>query len=330
MFGYTIMYPRFETWKMHRCYKNYYCGTCFGLEHNYGQACRMLLSYDVTLIALILGCHSSPLQKKFKCFGQCRQKKCIFYEGMWNQIAAINILLVNEKLKDDINDENSIIARIGKLILNRKIRKAKRSFPKMAAAISKGYENMYILEKRGSGIREIEDCFATMMVNTLEECKRLTEWERKYIVCVARWIYYIDALDDYEKDFKEGKFNALKKSDAKNLYEYTRKYISVIASDLNYIYKDIRELINTAGNEEDTMDMKADTDIMDMKADADITDIKDITNIRRTMDDKDITIERKILLTLIKDNMAFTTAKVITQNEGIKIKVGSIWDGRRK
>lgn len=291
MFGYTMMYQKFETNKMHRCYKNYYCGICFGLEQSYGQMCRFLLSYDVTLAALILGCHPRPLQKKYACLGECKEKKCIFGKENWKQIAAISILLVNEKIKDDINDDHSFRARVGKIILKGKIRKAQKAYQGIEAAISKGYGAMYVLEQQHSSIREIEDSFAEMMVNTLAECKPLTDWEQKYIRCVARWIYYIDALDDYEKDFREKKFNALKMADADTLDLYTKKYLAVIVSDLHHVYRDIPELTETV--------------------------------------EKDST-EKELLLTFIKNSMALTTLRVITGTAIQKFKSGSVWDGAIK
>lgn len=286
-----MMYPELETWKMYRCYKNYYCGTCFALEHNYGHTSRLLLSYDITLVALILMCHPKPLQDKYNCFGQCSEKRCVFCDDVWKQVAAMNILLVNEKLKDDINDDGSIKAKLVKIVLDGKIRKAEREYPDMADKITKGYEEMYILEKQNSDIHQIEDRFALMMVNALDVCKPLTEWEKKYISCVAKWIYYIDALDDYEKDFKKRKFNALKKENADTLYTYIQNYLPEIVSDLDYIYQDIPKLLQSS--EEDM-------------------------------------IERKILLTMIKYNMVLTTSKVISKSSVRKVKAGSVWGGIRK
>lgn len=53
MFGYLSVQKRNMTWQMSRCYQNYYCRTCFGLEQNYEQSSRFLLSY-VEIIGIML------------------------------------------------------------------------------------------------------------------------------------------------------------------------------------------------------------------------------------------------------------------------------------
>lgn len=291
MFGYLAMHSFFQTFHMHRCYANYYCGTCFGLEHNYGQISRMLLSNDVSLLAILIKCHKDSLKERYRCFGKCKEKHCVFHGGSWNQMAAINLLLVNEKLKDDINDEYSAKAVLGKFLLHNKIRKATLEFPEMAKAIENGYKEIYRLEKAGSGIRAIEECFADMMVNTLLKCRPLEEWEIRYIRYISKWIYYIDALDDYEEDFRKGRFNALKKADAPTMYDYTQKYTFVIAEDLQYIYQDLQTILEQMPGQ---------------------------------------STEHKLLHTLICDDIPLRTAKVLSGRRYKKIKIGSVWEGSDK
>lgn len=287
MFGYLTMQNRFMTWKTNRCYHNYYCGTCFGLEQNYRQRGRMLLSYDVAILGILLGCHPSPLGERYHCRGQQREKCCVFKEGKWNQIAAINILLMNEKLKDDMNDDHSLRAFLGTLIFGQMIRKAQRAFPEMSEVIKKGYRDIYALEKRNGSVREIGKCFADMMEHTAGKCKKLEDWERAYIRCISEWIYYIDALDDYEKDFRKNKFNPLKKKDAKTFYEYTRKYIRTIAEDMHYLNSGFMDVLE---------------DIPDDSA------------------------EYRILITLIREDIPNTTARILSGKKLIKVKIGSVWD----
>lgn len=291
MFGYLSMHHRFQTFQMHRCYSNYYCGTCFGLEHNYGQICRLLLSNDVSLLGILMKFHEDPLKERFRCFGKCKEKHCIFHGGMWNQMAAINLLLVNEKLKDDINDEHSWKASLGKMLLGNRMKKAEKQYPKMAEAIAQGYVEMYKLERAGSSVRLIEECFADMMVNTMAECRELEEWEILYIRHISRWIYYIDALDDYEDDYRKKRFNSLKKEDAPTLYDYTKKYMKTIVEDLQYIYRDLDRIVSMMPNK---------------------------------------TPEEQLLRTLICNDIPLRTAKVLRGRSCINIKTGSVWEGSDK
>lgn len=287
MFGYLTMQRQLMTWKMQRCYRNYYCGTCFGLEFNYGQVSRLLLSYDVALLGIVLQCHQAPLKDREPCFGQCRECRVRFRGGVWEQMGAVNLLLVNEKLKDDINDDHSLKAHAGKLLLGRKIRRAQKRYPDMAYAIEKGYRDIYALEQQNSGVREIEECFADMMEHTMSECGALEEWERRYIRCISKWIYYIDALDDYENDYKEKKFNPLKREDAETFYEYSRRYILTIGEDLQYLYEDIAE-------------------------------------VHRMLPAH--STEEKLLAHLLTSGIPATTARILSGRKQLKLKLGSVWE----
>lgn len=287
MFGYLAMQSYFQTYKMHRCYANYYCGTCFGLQKNYGEISRLFLSNDVTLLGILIKCHENPLQERYGCYGNCKEKHCTFHGGAWNQMAAINLLLVNEKIKDDINDENSWKAKIAARFLKKYFQKCENQFPKMAEAIAAGYKEMYRLEKMGSSVRAIEDSFADMMVNTLLECRKLEEWEVLYIRCISKWIYYIDALDDYEEDFNSKKFNSLHKKDAPTRDEYTKKYIRTIMDDLEYIYCDVNQIVEMMPKE---------------------------------------TKEEKLLQTLICQDIPLRTARVLSGKKLSKLKIGSVWE----
>ena len=288
MFGYLAMHNCFQTFKMHRCYANYYCGTCFGLEYNFGQISRFLLSNDVSLLGILMKCHKDSLRQHYLCFGKCKEKHCVFHGGKWNQMAAINLLLVNEKLKDDVNDERSWKAVIGKILLGKHMRKAESQYPEMAKVIAQGYVEMYKLERAGSGVRPIEECFADMMVNTMKEVRELEEWEIYYIRHISRWIYYIDALDDYEEDYKKNRFNSLKKQDAPTFYDYTQKYMRTIIEDLQYIYRDMNKIM----------------ELMPQK-----------------------TTEDELLRTLICNDMPLRTAQVLKGKNLLKLKIGSVWEG---
>lgn len=287
MFGYLTMQRRFMTWQMTRAYKNYYCGTCFGLQYGYGQISRFLLSYDVALLGILMKCHKDSLRACYRCHGNRREKACIFSKEEWNRMAAVNILLVNEKLKDDINDDHSVKARLIQLVLSGKIRMAQQRYPKMAGEIVRGYEEIYDLEKKNSNIREIEECFADMMEHSLSACRSLEEWEREYLRGISRWIYYIDALEDYERDWKDKKFNALKKDDAPTFYEYVRLYMETIYDDLRYLYEPIMHALEIMPKD---------------------------------------TIEDKLLVSMIRDNIPYTTSRVLSGKRVWKIKIGSVWE----
>ena len=147
MFGYFNFNERFATFEMQNVYKNYYCGTCFSLQYHYGQLARLLLSYDVTLFAVILKLHRNPHCDRFKCYGQAKCKKQLFIDEEWKKIAALNILLAAEKMRDDIEDNKSIKAMLAKFFYGTTFKKAQKDFPIIATCIAEGYQKILVSEK---------------------------------------------------------------------------------------------------------------------------------------------------------------------------------------
>lgn len=288
MFGYLSVHHRFLTFQMHRCYINYYCGLCFGLEHNYGQLRRFLLSNDASFLGILLECHPEAQQPRQLCFGNCRQKRCRFYGGPWDQLASMNLLLIREKLKDDKNDERSLRARAGMVLLGRDFQKAEKKYPVMADAIVRGYADMYALEQAGSGIRPIEERFGQMMVETMSSFGPVNAWQESYIRHISRWIYYIDAIDDYEEDFRKRRFNALHEADSETYQAYVKNHLKTILDDIGYIYRDLEYLAEQIPKDKP---------------------------------------EYALLRAMILHDIPLRTAYVLSRRKAHKGKTGSIWEG---
>lgn len=209
MFGYFRFNQMFASPKIKRVYKNYYCGTCFALKYNYGEITRMILSYDVVILALTARLYKNPVRETLPCFFKKSEKQQFYQVEGWKKLAAINVLLMKAKLSDDINDEKSSKAKAAAIIFSRTIKKAENDFPALAAVIDKGYSRMYELEKDGSPVMEICNAFSDMMGKLMVKAFNINHEKTRFIKAIAKWLYFIDQLDDYDEDVKEGKYNPL-------------------------------------------------------------------------------------------------------------------------
>lgn len=232
MFGYFRFHNYNATYSMKKCYKNYYCGTCFALQYNYGQRARMLLSYDIALLAILISAHIEPECEQLPCFG-CKNSKVQFKKDNWNKIAATNILLFSSKLDDDINDENSFKAKLAKVAFKGVINKARIDYPQLAEIIDNGYINIANKEKSGCDVLEMCDEFSMMMGNIAAIIFNVNDNGLEYIRSIAGWLYFIDQLDDYDKDIKKNKYNALALPGI-NKEQYINRHITTIS---NYLKK---------------------------------------------------------------------------------------------
>lgn len=204
---------QYSDYKTQKVYKNYYCGLCFALDMHYGMLSRMLLSYDVTILAIALHAHPEPLCDKLKCTGCKACKQTYFRSEQWKKIAAVNILLAAEKMSDDIADERSFKAAAGAFFYKSVIQKATRDFPEIYQAIHQGYRAIQAAEKENGDVLLIGDRFADMMVGILDAGFTVSDTIREYVRQIARWLYFIDAVDDYDEDLKKKRFNPIARED---------------------------------------------------------------------------------------------------------------------
>jgi len=170
---------------------------------------RMLLSYDVTILAIALGAHPEPFCNKLKCTGCKACKRRYFQNEQWKKIAAVNILLAAEKMSDDIADERSFKAAAGAFFYKGVIQKAARDYPELHNAIHGGYRAIQAAEKENRDVLQIGECFADMMVGILDAGFDVSANIREYVRQIARWLYFIDAMDDYDEDLKKNRFNPI-------------------------------------------------------------------------------------------------------------------------
>ena len=209
MFGYFRFNQLYASPRVRRVYKNYYCGTCFALEYNYGEISRFILSYDVVILALLARLHKNSTADILPCFLRKKEKKQFYNDEGWKKLSAINILLMKAKLDDDINDEKAVKAKATYVVFGRAIKKAEKEYPKLAAIIKNGYKRIFELEMSGADILDICDEFAELMMKLAFEAYRIDDDRLEFLRVISRWLYFIDQLDDYDDDVIEGKYNPL-------------------------------------------------------------------------------------------------------------------------
>jgi hypothetical protein len=237
------MYKHYSSKQIQKAYKNYYCGMCFAMQHNYGQLSRFLISYDLMLIGLLMKSHEQPDNDKLRCFGQ-KGKKQQFANENWKKVAAINLLLTAGQLRDNIEDENSLIAKLFFRIFAKKIKKAQRAFPEVSDHITVGYDKMLSGEKANKSVIEISAEFSALMENVyrcIHSDNGASEVKIAYIRAVAGWLYFIDQLDDYDKDIKKGRMNPLTKNDVTGS-DYIDKHFAEVLGLIRHYYQDIRDV----------------------------------------------------------------------------------------
>ena len=126
MLGYVVPEKPELKVKELELYTGYYCGICKSIEKRYGQIPRMILNYDFVFLALVIASLSIDLEeiKLQRCPIHPLKERILVYEKNGIDYAAdIMILLTYFKLMDDKQDERSIKAAAGVLLLKNSMKK---------------------------------------------------------------------------------------------------------------------------------------------------------------------------------------------------------------
>lgn len=192
-------------------YKAMYCGLCKGIGKCTNQMGRFCLSYDLTFLSLFM--HNvnnvDVIIKKQHCvLHHIKKRPVALPDKLTERIGALNIILGYYKIKDDLNDEKK--GHFKKALIESAYKKARKIEPKFDEIVKEEYSNLIKTESENSDSIDItSDPFGKLMERVFIELaeKEESEFEGKLAYNLGKWIYLIDALDDYDKDKKSGSFN---------------------------------------------------------------------------------------------------------------------------
>lgn len=228
MFGYLQIDKAELKVREYEAYKAVYCGLCKQLGKDYSFLTRLALSYDCTFYTMMLMSLSSGCSGFSD--GRCRfnpLKKCRFADcknDCYSKAAALSVISVYYKLLDELMDSGFWKRRAVRLIkpfFSHWRKKAARRYPEMDTIVADMLDKQVKVEAEPSpSIDATAHPTAEMLGKLLcleakDELQRRVFYECGYHL--GRWIYYIDAADDFEKDVKHGNFNPFRLIESDNL-----------------------------------------------------------------------------------------------------------------
>ncbi|MBQ8406336.1 MAG: hypothetical protein IJY38_00315 [Clostridia bacterium] len=192
-------------------YKAMYCGVCKGISAVCGQRARMGLSYDITFLSVIL--HNIKgvdvkIEKSHCLTHRIRSKPMAEVDELTKMLGAINTCLAYYKYTDDICDEKK--GRAKRSLFKRGYKRAKKAYPEIDRIIKSNLENQERAEKKKTASIDMAADATALMIAQLSDLlleDKKTAHTNKLFYALGKWIYLIDALDDYDKDVKKGLYN---------------------------------------------------------------------------------------------------------------------------
>lgn len=217
MYGYVRVHKpelRVREWEY---YSAVYCGLCRTMGQCTGQCSRMTLSYDFTYFALLRMAIESttPTIAPGRCFLHPLKKKPIAQKNDTLEMCAyVSGIMVYHKLKDDRADERGgkrVLAGLARPYASSLRKKALRhGYGELDCVVAEHMQTLAKLEEERPMSADMPaeifgDLMAYILGYGLEgNAQKIALSVGKHM---GRWVYLVDAIDDFEQDRKKGRYN---------------------------------------------------------------------------------------------------------------------------
>ncbi len=192
-------------------YKAMYCGLCKGIGKICGQKARLVLNYDLTFLSVLL--HNIldvdvKVEKQHCVIHPIRKRPVAIPDKITERVGALNVILAHYKLCDDVIDSNK--GRLKRAFFNKAYKRAKKAEPELDSIVKKRFSELVEYEKKGGDSIDFSaDPFGKMMVEIIRVLSKdkFTEELSELSYELGKWIYLIDALDDFDRDIYRKNYN---------------------------------------------------------------------------------------------------------------------------
>lgn len=213
MFGYINPDREYLFVKDETLYQAMYCGMCKSIGKGCGNFSKSALTYDMAFMSALLhniAGRDVKVQKKRCALHLIKRRFMAEPDDISILLGCVNTVLAYYKLLDDKHDgdKKGVLA----VLYKKGFKRALKKHPEAAEIIKKNMQSQSEIEARGSDIID-EACEPT--ANMISELSSYclggyaTEDTAKLLYDVGKWVYLADALDDYDKDVKKGRYNVL-------------------------------------------------------------------------------------------------------------------------
>lgn len=219
MYGYVRTYAPELKVREQEYYRAVYCGLCRTMGKCTGQCSRMTLSYDFTLFALVRMALTgeTPTFRRRRCMAHPTRKRPMAEPTPDLAFCAYaSAILALHKVKDDLRDERGLkrtaASAVSPFVASMRRRALKKGYGEMDSGVYLAMKALCDLEaSRIPSVDEPATLFGELMGKLLAHGLEGKDAKLAYTVGlhVGRWVYILDAADDYAEDVKYHRYNPL-------------------------------------------------------------------------------------------------------------------------
>lgn len=214
MFGYININQKILTEENKKAYQAYYCGLCRRLKTNCGTKGQMLLDYDMTfMIVLLTGLYElTNEESEITCALHPTKRRTVWINEATDYAADMNLILAYHNLIDDWKDDKAYSKKALAKMLDKDYERVKEKYPRQVAAIEEYMRKTEEVERCGETNLDAVAGLTGEMVGEVF-CWHEDEWAEELRTLgfyMGKFIYIMDAYEDYDADVRKKKYNPLK------------------------------------------------------------------------------------------------------------------------
>ena len=214
LFGFVVANTEKLTEEQKNRYRALYCGLCRKLGERHGNSARMMLTYDLVFLILVL---SSVFEGEVlhcaqsSCIAHPRKKRAFITDTFTEYAADMNVALAYYNCMDDWSDDNSMKARLQAQLLGKGLQETARRYPRQTKAMSRCLHALDEVEKNNETNPEIPaNIFGELMGELFRfDDSDVSEQLYDFGCALGRFVYLMDAYVDLKNDIRHQKYNPL-------------------------------------------------------------------------------------------------------------------------
>ncbi|MBQ7416389.1 MAG: hypothetical protein IJW14_05090 [Oscillospiraceae bacterium] len=224
MFGFVTANSAELSKEQKRRYSAVYCGICRCIRSQHTNTARLTLRYDMAFLALLLMSLYEP--EEISGGRACALhpiKPRPWVDNEYIRYAAdMNVALAYYQCLDDWRDDGSQAAHLMANHLKKQMSRLTEQYPRQCDAMEGGIARLAELENAGcDNPDEPANCFGQLMAQLMVYRQDLWEpYLQQMGFSLGRFIYLADAVADFDRDKRKGRYNPLREEDRSRWDEY--------------------------------------------------------------------------------------------------------------
>ncbi len=258
MFGFMRNRESQVQCELNSTYRLHYCGTCKTMGTLYGQKTRPLLNFDTVFLSELLAILGNEQQNHWHDAYQA--KSC--FQLPKNQVdmpislqfsATVNVLLASLKVEDNRQDGATFRMKIAQKLYGISFQKVEMQMQNWGLATDLLWQEMENQAKIEANFDKNTDFAAPTakmtalifekgaeVVGNMQAKSAMYDFGKAF----GTLIYWLDALEDYEKDLKNGQFNAIQAQYSLKTAELSNYYRKLVIRFLGEKEKEIHSIFH--------------------------------------------------------------------------------------